>query len=54
MSKKIPFVTKEQLEKIVSQYPTPFHLYDETGIRRTARLVNKAFPGTRALKNISQ
>ena len=27
MSKKIPFVTKEQLEKIVSQYPTPFHLY---------------------------
>lgn len=29
MSKKIPFVTKEQLEKIVSQYPTPFHLYDE-------------------------
>lgn len=43
MSKKIPFVTKEQLEKIVEQYPTPFHLYDEAGIRRTARLLNKAF-----------
>ena len=25
MSKKIPFVTKEQLEKIVSQYPTQLH-----------------------------
>ena len=39
MSKKIPFVTKEQLEKIVSQYPTPFHLYDEAGIRRTDAVV---------------
>ena len=54
MSKKIPFVTKEQLEKIVSQYTTPFHLYDEAGIRRTARLVNKAFSWNRALKNILQ
>ncbi len=26
---KTPFVTKEQLDKIVEQYPTPFHLYDE-------------------------
>ena len=50
MSKKIPFVTKEQLEKIVSQYPTPFHLYDEAGIRRTARLVNKAFSWNKGFK----
>ena len=50
MSKKIPFVTKEQLEKIVSQYPTPFHLYDEAGIRRTARLVNKAFSWNNGFK----
>lgn len=50
MSKKIPFVTKEQLEKIVSQYPTPFHLYDEVGIRRTARLVNKAFSWNKGFK----
>ncbi len=50
MSKKIPFVTKEQLEKIVSQYPTPFHLYDEAGIRRTARLVNKAFAWNKGFK----
>ena len=32
MEKK-PFVTKEQLEEIVKKYPTPFHLYDEKGIR---------------------
>ena len=27
------FVTAEQLRQIVEQYPTPFHLYDEAGIR---------------------
>ena len=49
MSKK-PFVTKEQLEKIVEQYPTPFHLYDEKGIRENAKAVKEAFawnPGFR-------
>ena len=30
---KKPFVTKEKLEEIVKEYPTPFHLYDEKGIR---------------------
>lgn len=40
---KKPFVTKEQLEEIVAKYPTPFHLYDEKGIRETARALNKAF-----------
>lgn len=40
---KTPFVTKNQLEEICAQYPTPFHLYDEAGIRRTAREVNEAF-----------
>ena len=34
---KTPFVTKEQLEKICETYPTPFHLYDERGIRENAR-----------------
>ncbi len=42
MEKK-PFVTKEQLDQIVARYPTPFHLYDEKGIRENARLVRKAF-----------
>ena len=50
MAKKIPFVTKEQLENIASQYPTPFYLYDEAGIRRTARLVNQAFGWNKGFK----
>ena len=50
MSKKVPFVTKAQLEKIVAQYPTPFHLYDEAGIRRTARLLYKAFAWNKGFK----
>lgn len=41
--KKIPFVTKEQVEEIVKTYPTPFHLYDEKGIRANAKAVKEAF-----------
>lgn len=41
--KKVPFVTKEQLDEIVKSYPTPFHLYDEKGIRENARRVYEAF-----------
>ena len=47
---KTPFVTKPQLDEIVKTYPTPFHLYDERGIRENARRVNGAFswnPGFR-------
>lgn len=47
---KKPFVTKEQLEKIASEYPTPFYLYDEAGIRQNVRRLLKAFswnPGFR-------
>ncbi|WP_409968262.1 diaminopimelate decarboxylase [Bengtsoniella intestinalis] len=40
---KTPFVTKEKLEQIVAQYPTPFHLYDEQGIRDNARRLKAAF-----------
>ena len=40
---KRPFVTLEQLQEIVKQYPTPFHLYDEAGIRKNAREVKEAF-----------
>ena len=42
MTKK-PFVTLEQLQEITRQYPTPFHLYDEAGIRKNARDLMKAF-----------
>lgn len=47
---KQPFVSLEQLQEIVRQYPTPFHLYDEKGIRENARALYKAFswnPGFR-------
>ena len=40
---KIPFVTKQQLESIAAQYPTPFHIYDEAGIRANARRLKEAF-----------
>lgn len=40
---KKPFVTKTQLDAIVKQYPTPFHLYDEKGIRENARKLKQAF-----------
>ena len=49
MEKK-PFVTKEQVEEIVKKYPTPFHIYDQIGIRENARKVKEAFawnPGFR-------
>ena len=38
---KTPFVTKDQLEAIAAQYPTPFHIYDERGIRENARRQRK-------------
>ena len=41
--KKEPFVTKTQLDEIVKEYPTPFHLYDEKGIRANAQAVKEAF-----------
>ena len=40
---KKPFVTKEKLEEIILEVPTPFHLYDEKGIRENARKVQQAF-----------
>lgn len=43
MSEKLPFVTKEQVEKIAAQYPTPFYIYDEAGIRENARRLKAAF-----------
>ena len=42
MTKK-PFVTKEKLEEIAREYPTPFHLYDEKGIRENAKALKEAF-----------
>ncbi len=47
--KKLPF-TRQQIEKIIRDYPTPFHIYDEKAIRENARRLLKAFswiPGYR-------
>jgi len=37
------FFTKEQIEELAKKYPTPFHLYDEKGIRENAKRLYKAF-----------
>lgn len=42
MTKQIPF-SKKQIEKIIAQTPTPFHIYDEKGIRQYARKFNRTF-----------
>ena len=41
--KKEPFATQEKLQEIIKEYPTPFHLYDEKGIRENAKAVQEAF-----------
>ena len=47
---KKPFVTKEQLEEIIKTYPTPFHIYDEKGIRENARKLKQAFAWNKGFK----
>lgn len=47
---KIPFVTKEKAEEIASVYPTPFHLYDEAGIRKNIENLKKAFSWNKGYK----
>ncbi len=42
MQKTHPF-SKEQLEKIIEKYPTPFHIYDEKEIRENVRRLYNAF-----------
>lgn len=48
--KKIPFVTLDEVKEIVKTYPTPFHIYDEKGIRENARNLNKAFSWNKGFK----
>lgn len=49
MEKK-PFITLEQAQRIIEDVPTPFHIYDEKGIRENARRVNKAFAWNKGFK----
>ena len=47
---KTPFVTNDQLKEIVKKFPTPFHLYDEKGIRENAEAVKEAFSWNKGFK----
>lgn len=47
---KKPFVTLEQIQEIVKTYPTPFHIYDEKGIRENARRLREAFAWNKGFK----
>ena len=51
MEKKA-FVTKEMIEKIVEKYPTPFHIYDEKGIRENAKALKEAFAWNKGLQGV--
>ena len=47
---KRPFITLNQAQDILADVPTPFHLYDEKGIRENARRVNQAFAWNKGFK----
>ncbi len=47
---KMPFVTKEKVEEIVKTIPTPFHIYDEKGIRENAQKLKDAFSWNKGFK----
>jgi diaminopimelate decarboxylase len=49
MEKK-PFLSLEQAKNIIKEIPTPFHIYDERGIRENARALNKAFSWNKGFK----
>lgn len=48
--KKKPFVTQEKLLEIINEVPTPFHLYDEAGIRKNMEALNEAFSWNKGYK----
>lgn len=50
MKKTLPF-TKSFIEKVIKKYPTPFHIYDEKGIRENAKKFYKAFSWAQGFKN---
>ena len=47
---KRAFVTKEMIEEIVKTYPTPFHIYDEKGIRENVKALKEAFSWNKGYK----
>ena len=47
---KTPFITKEKIKEITQTIPTPFHVYDEQGIRENARKLKEAFSWNRGFR----
>ena len=47
---KIPFLTLGQVKEIVKTYPTPWHIYDEKGIRENAKRLKEAFSWNKGFK----
>ena len=47
---KKAFVSKAQIEEIVKEFPTPFHIYDEKGIRANAQAMKEAFAWNKGFK----
>lgn len=47
---KRPFISLEQAQDIIQDIPTPFHVYDEKGIRENARALKKAFSWNKGFK----
>ena len=41
--KKTPFITLDKARQIAEKIPTPYHVYDEAGIRANARALKAAF-----------
>ena len=50
MMEKRPFLTEAQAQAILPDVPTPFHIYDEKGIRENARRINEAFSWNEGFK----
>ena len=50
MSEKKPFLTLAKAQEIIQDVPTPFHVYDEKGIRANMRRINKAFAWNKGFK----
>ena len=49
LKKNLPF-TKQQIESIIESNPTPFPIYDESGIRNNVRKQIKDFSWTPGFK----
>ncbi len=50
MQKKSPFLTLAKAQEIIQDVPTPFHVYDEKGIRENVRALNAAFAWNKGFK----